>query len=316
MLDMKEIKITESFGRVAVLMGGWSHEREISLQSGRAILSSLKRLDIDSFAVDVASGADIINLDCDRVLIALHGKGGEDGVIQGALEAMRIPYTGSGVLSSALSMNKLMCKRLWQQMRLPTPDFIELARGFSTEDVVNRLQLPLAVKPVVEGSSLGVSYVETADQLLMAWEEALRYRCPVMAERWIEGEEYAVSFLQNCILPPIKLEFSNHDFYDYKAKYEDDTTRYICSDILTIGEMANIQSLSYVAASALDITNWGRVDLRRDKEGKFWLLEVNTCPGMTSHSLMPKSAQAEGIDFDQLVLELLKTSLKGENGNE
>ena len=307
-----------SFGRVAVLMGGWSRERDISLRSGQAVLASLQRAGVDAFALELSDGAGFVELAgldrerCDRAFIALHGRGGEDGVVQGALEALRVPYTGSGVLGSALAMNKIMSKRLWRQMGLPTPGFLELAPGFVPEDVIESLGLPLAVKPALEGSSLGVSRVESAAQLPQAWEEASRYDCPVIAERWIEGEEYAAGFIGDRVLTPVKLEYGAHEFYDYHAKYEDGGTRYLCPDGLSLVEIARVQALAWRAADALGVTGWGRADLRRDRAGKFWLLEVNTAPGMTEHSLVPKAAQAEGMDFDRTVLEILATSLNGE----
>ncbi len=307
------------FGRVAVLMGGWSKEREISLRSGNAVSSALKRAGVDAFEVDIDGGAGLCALDrdrCDRAFIALHGRGGEDGVVQGALEAMRIPYTGSNVLGSALAMDKMMSKRVWKQAGLPTPGFVELASGFDAEDVVETLGLPLAVKPALEGSSLGVSRVDSAQRLFDAWREASAYEGPVIAERWIEGEEYAVGFLNDRVLPPVKIECRGREFYDYKAKYEDAATEYSCPNGLSAGETAKLQSLSYRACDALGVTGWGRIDLRRDRRGGFWLLEVNTVPGMTDRSLVPRAAQAEGIDFEQAVLEILATSLNGGGSDE
>ena len=299
------------FGRVAVLMGGWSRERHISLQGGHAVLLSLKSSGVDAFAVDIVSGADVVSLDCDCAFIALHGKGGEDGVVQSVLEAKCIPYTGSGVLGSALAMNKIMSKRMWMQAGLLTPDFVELAAGFDPEDVIKELGLPLVVKPALEGSSFGVSRVDDVGRLFEAWQKASVYGSSVIAERWIEGEEYAVGFLRDCILPPVGLEFNGHDFYDYEAKYEDKGTRYICPTSLSIAETASVQSLSYLAANALEVSGWGRVDLRRDRHGRFWLLEINTSPGMTGHSLVPKAALVEGMDFDRVALEVLATAAIG-----
>ena len=307
---MPDERLMKSFGRVAVLMGGWSREREISLKSGRGVLASLKNSGVDAFAADIVSGTDVFALDCDRAFIALHGKGGEDGVVQSVLEAMHVPYTGSPVLGSALAMNKIMSKRVWMQAGLPTADFVELAPGFDPEDVVEQLGLPLAVKPALEGSSLGVSRVDAADQLPEAWQRSSAYEFPVIAERWIAGEEYAVGFVQDHILPPVKLEFDGHDFYDYEAKYGSGGTRYICPCGLSVADTANIQSLSYLAADALQVDGWGRADLRRDCHGHFWLLEINTSPGMTAHSLLPKSARAEGMDFDQVVLKILETAVE------
>ena len=303
------------FGRVAVLMGGWSQEREISLQSGKAVLSALQGSGVDAFELDLKCGGDVATLGgerCDRAFIALHGRGGEDGVVQGMLEAMRIPYTGSGILGSALAINKLMSKRMWRQTGLPTPDFMELARGFDPDDVVDLLGLPLAVKPVLEGSSFGIHRVDSAECLQAAWADAASYGCQVIGERWIDGDEYTVGFLRDRILPPLKLEYDQHKFYDYQAKYEDSGTRYLCRDGLSVAATAQIQALAYRAANTLDVAGWGRVDLMRDRRGKFWLLEVNTVPGMTSHSLVPKAAQIEGVDFECATLEILATSLNGE----
>ncbi len=312
---MPDIKAdAAAFGRVAVLMGGWSQEREISLRGGRAVLAALERAGVDAFAVDLAAGADLAGLGrdrCDRAFIALHGRGGEDGVVQGALEAMNVPYTGSGVLGSALAMNKLMSKHVWKQMKMPTPDFVELAVGFESAAVVETLGLPLAVKPALEGSSLGVSRVDCAERLPRAWAEASRYEGPVIAERWIDGEEYAVGFLRDRVLPPVRLEYDDHEFYDYQAKYEDNGTRYLCAGGLSPGETARLQALSYIAADVLGVAGWGRTDVMRDRRGRFWLLEVNTVPGMTDHSLVPKAACADGMDFEQTVLEILATSLSG-----
>ena len=301
-----------AFGRVAVLMGGWSQEREISLRGGRVVLEALRHAGVDAFAVDLTGGADFADLNsanCDRAFILLHGRGGEDGVVQGALEAMGVPYTGSGVLGSALAMNKIMSKRIWKQVGLPTPDFVELAPGFDPGEVAETLGLPLAVKPALEGSSLGVSRVTRVDELQRAWADASRYPGPVIAERWVDGEEYAVGLLRDRILPPIRIECGNQEFYDYQAKYEDTGTRYLCHDGLSLGETARAQSLSYLAADALGVTGWGRADLVRDGDGRFWLLEVNTSPGMTDHSLVPKAARADGMDFEQTVLEILATSM-------
>ncbi len=303
----------ERFGRVAVLMGGWSAEREVSLISGTAVLDALRLRGVEAEGVD--AGADVLDRlragGFDRAFIALHGRGGEDGVIQGALELIGMPYTGSGVMASALCMDKLMTKRLWRGLDLPTPAHAVLDEDSDFEAVAEGLGLPLIVKPACEGSSIGMTRVDDAAALARAYRDAARFDCPVFAEQWIEGEEYTVALLDDEALPSIRLETPNA-FYDYQAKYQSEETRYHCPSGLDAQEERALRGLTLQAFRACGASGWGRVDLMRDRDGRFWLIEVNTVPGMTGHSLVPMAARAAGIEFDALVLRILATSLQRE----
>jgi D-alanine-D-alanine ligase len=301
------------FGKVAVLMGGDSAEREISLESGSAVLAALLRQGVRAEGLDL-NGQVLGRLQAegfDRVFIALHGRGGEDGQIQGALETLRIPYTGSGILASALAMDKRMSKRVWLSLGLPTPPFLELGQGFDPEAVVEAVGLPIMVKPAREGSSVGASKVTAKDALTEAWRQAARTDDCVIAERWITGKEYTVAVLGAEALPIIRLE-TPRAFYDYEAKYLDDQTRYLIPSGLSEDRERVTQSLALRAFHALGCRGWGRVDLMIDGQDQPWLLEVNTVPGMTSHSLVPMAAKAAGIGFDELVLRILEMSLAGD----
>ncbi|RMG56647.1 MAG: D-alanine--D-alanine ligase [Gammaproteobacteria bacterium] len=301
------------FGRVAVLMGGWSAEREVSLVSGTAVLDALRLSGVDAEAID--AGPDVLDRLREggyaRAFIALHGRGGEDGVIQGALELIGMPYTGSGVMASALCMDKLMTKRLWRGMDLPTPAHAVLDADTDFEAVAEGLGLPLIVKPACEGSSIGMSRVTDAGGLQQAHAEAARYDAQVFAEQWIEGEEYTVAILDDEALPSIRLETPNA-FYDYEAKYHSEETRYHCPSGLGEQDERTLRALALKAFRACGASGWGRVDVLRDAQGRFWLIEVNTVPGMTGHSLVPMAARAAGIEFDELVLRILATSLQRE----
>ena len=304
------------FGRVVVLYGGASAEREVSLVSGKAVLDALQRSGVDARGYDLAAGG-LTGLEAlapDRVFIALHGRGGEDGTLQGALELLGIPYTGSGVLASALGMDKQRTKQLWQALELPTPQSITLRPDADWEQVVERLGLPLVVKPVHEGSTLGISIVDSLAALKSAYREAARFDAAVMAERFIAGEEYTVSLLGDEVLPAIRVEVPS-GFYDYEAKYHSDATLYHIPCGLSAECEAELARLCRQAFEALGCRGWGRVDVMRDAQGAFWLLEVNTVPGMTDHSLVPQSAAQAGLDFDALVLRILATSMAmpGEN---
>lgn len=296
-------------GRVAVLMGGWSAEREISLRSGREVLAGLQARGVDAHALD--AGRDVITAlergDYDRAFVALHGRGGEDGVIQAGLELLGMPYTGSGVLGSALAMDKLRSKQVWRGAGLPTPEYMELRPDTDLDDVVAALGLPLIVKPAHEGSSIGMTRVNSADALAAARDEAARFDGDILAERWITGEEYTVSLLGNEVLPAIRLE-TPRTFYDFAAKYEADDTRYHCPCGLEGDALAELNALSVEAFRVLGGRGWGRVDVMRDARGAFWLLEVNTIPGMTDHSLVPMAAAAAGLSFEELVWRILLTS--------
>ncbi|MGC3872076.1 D-alanine--D-alanine ligase [Halomonas sp. GXIMD04776] len=298
------------FGRVVVLYGGDSAEREVSLLSGKAVLAALKRSGLDVRGYDLAAGG-LTGLEAlapDRVFIALHGRGGEDGTLQGALELLKIPYTGSGVLASALGMDKQRTKQLWHSLELPTPQSITLTPDAEWEQVVECLGLPLVVKPVHEGSTLGISIVDSLDALKSAYQEAARFDAAVMAERFIAGEEYTVSLLGNKVLPAIRVEVPS-GFYDYEAKYHSNETLYHIPCGLSDEQERELGQLCRQAFEALGCRGWGRVDVMRDAQGQFWLLEVNTVPGMTDHSLVPQAAAHAGLDFDALVLRILATTL-------
>ncbi|HSH49800.1 MAG TPA: D-alanine--D-alanine ligase [Halomonas sp.] len=297
-------------GRVVVLYGGSSAEREVSLISGKAVMASLERSGLSPKGYDPADGglAGLEALAPDRVFIALHGRGGEDGTLQGALELLDIPYTGSGVLASALGMDKMRTKWLWQAQGLPTPDSVMLGDGFDWSGVVERLGLPLIVKPVHEGSTLGISIVESAEALEAAYRDAARFDSRIMAERFIQGgEEYTVAVLGDSVLPTIRVEVPS-GFYDYQAKYVSNDTVYHLPCGLSEADEAELAKLCRRAFDVVGCTGWGRVDVMRDADGGFWLLEVNTSPGMTDHSLVPQAAAHAGIDFDSLVLKILDTA--------
>ncbi len=300
---------TTQFGKVAVLMGGLSAEREISLQSGNAVLAALQNKAVDAFAVDV--GENIINElfegNYQRVFIALHGRGGEDGSMQGLLEIMKLPYTGSGVMASSLAMDKLKTRQIWRAMGLPTPDFTVIDSQESCQQALATLGLPLIIKPVLEGSSIGMSKVENKEELMPAWQKAQQCGGTVIAERWVEGDEYTAAILDDRVLPMIKLKTS-HKFYDYDAKYDADDTQYICPCGLAAERESELAELAKNAFDAVNASAWGRVDFMVDKKNQPWLIEVNTVPGMTGHSLVPMAAKQAGLAFDDLVLSILATA--------
>ena len=302
------------YGRVAVLMGGWSGERDISLASGNAVLQALLRSGVDAVAIDLtverARNLDLLGFD--RAFIALHGTGGEDGTIQGCLDIAGVPYTGSGVLGSALGMDKLACKRLWSGTNLPSAPYRLLSPDFDAEAVADALGLPLIVKPSRGGSSLGLSRVERVEELRAAYQDATRHPGEVFAEQWIVGREYTVAIVGNEPLPVIQIETPGR-FYDYQAKYEADTTRYLCPPPLDSGALIELQTLALSAFAAIDGYGWGRIDLLQDAHGENYLIEVNTVPGMTGHSLVPKAAAQAGIGFDELCLRILDTSFPNED---
>ncbi len=304
------------FGRVAVLAGGSSAEREISLRTGRAALEALRARGVASEPVDPAiDGLDaVLGRGWDRAFVALHGRGGEDGVIQGALEAAGIPYTGSGVLGSALAMDKVRAKRVWQGEALPTPQFRVVTDAAGVERVLRELEPPFMVKPAREGSSIGMARVEDPDALAAACEAARAHDREVIVERWVEGEEYTAAILGNEVLPLIRLE-TPRAFYDYEAKYAEGAgTRYHCPCGLDRPRERALQQLAWRAFRALGCEGWGRVDLMVDRDGLPWLLEVNTVPGLTDHSLVPMAARAVGMDLEALVWRILESSLARERG--
>jgi D-alanine-D-alanine ligase len=296
-------------GKVAVLMGGPSAEREVSLKTGKAVLSALQRQNVMARGMDADKSTLRILEDekFERVFIALHGRWGEDGVIQGALEMLDIRYTGSGVLGSALAMDKLRSKYLWSATGIPTPEYVVLASGTDPDEVVGKIGLPVFVKPVREGSSLGISKAKTSAELKAAWEMAAKYDDQVIAERFIDGAEITCGILGDQALPLIRIE-TDREFYDYEAKYILDTTRYLCPCGLPSGQELELQSLARRAFTILGCSGWGRVDFMLDNSGKPYALEVNTVPGMTDHSLVPKAAKHAGMNFDELVLRILETA--------
>jgi D-alanine-D-alanine ligase len=300
------------FGKVAVLMGGRSAEREISLKSGTMVLAALKRKGIDAHAFDPRdSGLEqLITRKFDRAFIALHGRFGEDGTVQGALEYLGIPYTGSGVMASALAMDKWRTKLLWQAAGVPTPAYELLSRNSHFSDAVSRIGLPLMVKPAREGSSIGMTKVTSVEKLEPAYELAAQYDEIVIAERFIEGIELTAAILGDEPLPLIRLE-TPRVFYDYQAKYFADDTRYLCPCGLATGQERRIQDAALDAFRLLGCSGWGRVDVMLDHGGQPYLLEVNTIPGMTDHSLVPMAARARGIVFEDLVVRILESAHVG-----
>ena len=297
------------FGRVAVIFGGTSAEREISLLTGRAVLAALLRRGVDAHGFDPRerSLTDLLQDRVTRSWIALHGPGGEDGTLQGALEMLGIPYTGSGVLGSAVSMDKLRTKRLAAAVGVATCDAVVLRGSADLELALERLGLPLIVKPATQGSSVGMTKVERAEELEPAYRAAAQHDRSVFAEPWIVGGEYTVAILQGTALPSIRIE-TPQKFYDYQAKYFRDDTRYFCPSGLGAEAASHLANLAVAAFDATGAEGWGRVDFMMDQTGRPLLLELNTVPGMTDHSLVPMAARAAGIDFDELVWRVLETS--------
>jgi D-alanine-D-alanine ligase len=299
------------YGRVALLLGGRSAEREISLKSGRAVAEAMTRLGVELTAID--PGDDVIEQlrtgGFDRAFIILHGRGGEDGCIQGALETIGMPYTGSGVLGSAIGMDKHRTKLVWAGAGLPTAEFV-LLTGAADLEAAAALGFPLMIKPANEGSSIGMARADDAASLEAAWRAAAAYDDAVIAERWLPGDEYTCAILGDQALPLIRLETPNA-FYDFEAKYQSDSTRYICPCGLPDDLEAEFRALCKRAFATVGGSGWGRVDFMLDGDGRPVLLEVNTVPGMTDHSLVPMAARVAGMDFDALVLRILETSRRG-----
>ena len=302
------------FGRVGVLLGGRSAEREVSLKSGSMVLAALQRKGVDAQAFDPRDRGleELFGARFDRVFIALHGRYGEDGTLQGALELAGIPYTGSGVLASALAMDKWRTKLVWQAAGVPTPRYELLGGDSDFRAVAERLGLPIMVKPANEGSSIGMSKVSRAADLDEAYALAANYDPLVIAEQFIEGPELTAAVLGREALPLIRLE-TPRDFYDYEAKYVADDTRYICPCGLPGDEEREIQRAVIRAFDVLGCRGWGRVDLMLDRAGKPHFLEVNTSPGMTDHSLVPMAARAAGVSFDELCVRILELATVGES---
>lgn len=308
---MSQVVDVQAFGRVAVLYGGRSAERAVSLQSGAAVLAALQQAGVDAFGIDVGDDvlARLSEQKIDRAFIVLHGRGGEDGTVQGLLECAGIPYTGSGVLASALAMDKLRTKQIWHSVGLPTPRHAALSSEEDCQQAAQELGFPLIVKPASEGSSIGMAKVDDLAALLAAWQQARQFDPQVLVEQWISGPEFTIAMLNGEVLPPIRLGTS-HAFYDYEAKYLSNDTQYQIPCGLAAEKEAELRSLTARACQTLGVTGWGRADVMQDAQGNFWFLEVNTVPGMTDHSLVPMAARAAGLDFNTLVLSILAGTLQ------
>lgn len=308
---MSKVTQASDFGRVAVLMGGTSSEREVSLVSGAAVLAGLQQRGVNAVAVDgiPALVAGLVAKRFDRVFNILHGNkgGGEDGVLQGLLEAFGVPYTGSGVLGSALAMDKIRTKQIWLSLGLPTPHYVRLKQGDDVVAAARSLGLPVIIKPSCEGSSVGVSRVFKESDLPQAVELAARYQGEMLMEELIQGSEFSVPVLGDQVLPSIRIVPAG-EYYDYHAKYVADDTTYVCPGLQGEAER-EMQQLVFKAFTAIGCSGWARIDVMRDSQGRNYLLEVNTAPGMTSHSLVPKAARQVGIEFDELVWRILEDTL-------
>lgn len=299
-----------NFGRVAVVMGGTSSERPISLKSGNAVLQGLLEAGVEAFALDLgAEGQNpvqqLIEAEYDRAFLIVHGPGGEDGTLQGVLELLHKPYTGSRVAASAIGMDKLRTKRMWQSCGIPTPKYACLDETTELSVVAEELGFPIMIKPAHEGSSIGMARATNLEELHQAYLNAKEYDSQVIAEQWIQGPEFTVGVLNGKALPVIRL-VTPHTFYDFDAKYQANDTLYLFDTELSQERVEEMQALVEQAFSLLGCEGWGRVDLMLDHEGVFQLLEVNTAPGMTDHSLVPMAAKEAGISFSELVVEILR----------
>jgi D-alanine-D-alanine ligase len=306
--SLPRVTDARAFGRVAVVCGGFSSERAISLLTGAAVLAALERRGVAAERVDPRDGLErLLREPFDRVFVALHGPGGEDGTVQGLLECLGIAYTGSGVAASAIGMDKLRTKRLAQAVGVPTAPFLPLAGAQDFEAALEQLGLPLIVKPACQGSSVGMTRVTRAEDLAQAYQAAAKFEPSVFAEAWITGGEYTVAVLQGIALPAIRIE-TPRAFYDYEAKYTRSDTRYLCPCGLSAPAEQHLAALALATFEAIGAHGWGRVDFMTDASGRPQLLEINTVPGMTDHSLVPMAARAAGVDFDELVWRVLETS--------
>ncbi len=300
----------QALGKVAVLMGGTAAERGVSLNSGHEVYKALIKAGVDATEVDVTSVEQLIDVtrNFDRAFNVVHGRWGEDGGIQAVMDALGFACTGSGMAASALAMDKLRTKWLWQGAKMPTPRFMAIGPHMPFEEVQYDLGFPVIVKPVREGSSIGMRKVDSMQALLDAIEFAQQYDAEVLVEQWITGAEYTCAILENEALPIIKLETPN-EFYDYEAKYQSDETRYLCPSGLSEAKEQELRALSLKAFQIVGAEGWGRIDIMMDQNQQPWLIELNTVPGMTDHSLVPMAAKARGIDFEQLVVKLLMQTL-------
>lgn len=306
-----KVKDASQFGKVAVICGGSSNERSVSLDSGAAVLKALQNKGVNATHFD-PKDQDITELrKFDRVFNVLHGRGGEDGLLQGVLQWFNIPQTGSGILASALGMDKVRTKQLWQGCGLSTAPFSLLTADTDWQQVVNMLGLPLIIKPVHEGSSIGMTKVNNLDELPAAYATAVQCGDAVMAERWITGREFTIVIIDDEAYPVIRLEPADiTNFYDFEAKYNRNDTSYYIPCGLSTADEKHLQDLSLAAFRAVDAKGWGRIDAMQDEAGNFWLLEINTVPGMTSHSLVPMAAKARGMDFEALCWHILAQTLE------
>nr|Q31I42.1 RecName: Full=D-alanine--D-alanine ligase; AltName: Full=D-Ala-D-Ala ligase; AltName: Full=D-alanylalanine synthetase [Hydrogenovibrio crunogenus XCL-2] len=300
----------QRLGKVAVLMGGVAAERDVSLRSGAEVLKALKSEGVDAVGCDVTSVAQLVEIaqKYDRAFIALHGRWGEDGGVQAVLDSLALPYTGSGMTASALAMDKLRTKWLWKGVGLPTPAFIVVSPSRPLDVETFDLTFPVIVKPSHEGSSIGMRKVDTLDALQEAVDFAQQYDSEILIEQWITGREFTCAVLDGEALPMIQLK-TDHDFYDFDAKYQSNTTEYLCPCGLEIAEEKRIQALVLQAFDAVGARHWGRVDLMLDDQNQPWLIEINTVPGMTDHSLVPMAAKAVDLSFSKLVLKLISLTL-------
>ena len=311
------VATADQFGRVAVMLGGLSSEREVSLDTGAAVLKALKSRGVDAHAWDPAEKtmAKFANAGFDRVWNALHGPGGEDGALQGALQWLDIPYTGSGVMASALAMDKVRSKHLFRACDIPTPDYAVIRSHADASLAAERLGFPLVIKPSGQGSSVGMSKIFERAELNDAVDLALRYDAEALLETCVTGDEFTIGVLQGRALPSIRI-VTPRVFYDYRAKYESDRTEYICPGTSSDAEEQSYADLAVAAFNELGCTGWGRVDFMADVDGQPLVLEVNTVPGMTSHSLVPMAAKEDGIDFDELCWRILETSFRDKQAVE
>jgi D-alanine-D-alanine ligase len=299
--------LRDDFGKVAVLMGGGSNERAVSLLSGDAVFHALKRLGIEAEAFDPLD-RDINEIQSyNKAFIALHGRGGEDGSIQAFLKSKNVAYTGSDSLSSAIGIDKLKTKLVWRSLNITTPDFLQVTEKTSYAEIADAIGVPFFIKPSNEGSSIGIDKIKNEKQYQNAFLKTSKIDTNVIVEKFVDGEEYTVAIVDGKTLPVIKIKPSN-EFYDYEAKYIKDDTKYICPSGIEKHKEALISEEALKAFKAIGCSSWGRVDFMMDKEGRHYFIEVNTSPGMTSHSLVPMAAKEVGINFDQLVLEILKTA--------
>ncbi|MBQ4833857.1 D-alanine--D-alanine ligase [Pseudoalteromonas sp. MMG010] len=301
----------KQFGKVAVLLGGNSAEREVSLKSGQAILAALIKQGVDAIAFDPKDQSlwQLKELAVDRVFIALHGRGGEDGTVQGALEFMNLPYTGSNVLGSALAMDKIRCKHLFKSAGLSTAPYavVDAKKGFDSNAIINEFK-KVMVKPSHEGSSIGMAQAQTAQQLDEALNNAFKFDSQVLVEQWISGREFTITVLGDEVQPVIEMT-TPHGFYDYQAKYQSNTTQYHCPAQISDKDTQKLQAMALAAFDLVGASGWGRVDAMQGSDGEYYLLEVNTVPGMTEKSLVPMAAKANGVNFEQLVVRILEQTL-------